>query len=533
MIDFTANPTDGDTVRLGTGSFETFEFDNDASATGTPVSIGATPTDTATNFQTVVNASALPISATRVGAVVTLVPTGAAITLSIKKNEAGSVLDIDTISGGPDFVDELTEWRWAEGEWSQTNGYPRAIALHEQRLWLGYTNTKPTTLWFSHIDDYGDFSPGLSNDDEGGARTIGGNGQINPILTLSSNRELMVGTTGGWYSTRRNADEAITPTNIRIRSENATPSARIAPLSVETAMLFVRRDRSSVQELQYNDNINRNASIDLSFTVPHIAARGMNRLVWQSAPYDMIWTHDDAGIAYGLVYERETETLGWCERNFSGAVESMAVIPSADGTFDRLWLVVRRTINGSTVRHIEYMASEDEGIYMDSAVTYTGASAELIAVAHLEGETVGIVADGASRPDAVVSSGNAALPSGRGGESITAGLKYTATITTNYMEGGNQRGVAQGHKARSVKAKYRLVDTGPGFFYGVEDGTLDELPFLRVSLDAPPQYANGDTEWLGINSGYREGLAPTIEHREPFSCTVSAIFVSADVSEEI
>jgi hypothetical protein len=59
------------------------------------------------------------------------------------------------------------------------------------------------------------------------------------------------------------------------------------------------------------------------------------------------------GTVVGLTYNRDEGVVGWHRHDFGGYVESIAVLPQADGLQDALWLVVRRTINGVERRFVE------------------------------------------------------------------------------------------------------------------------------------------------------------------------------------
>jgi len=83
---FAGNPTDGDTITFDDGSNTAvvFEFDNDASYTGTQVAINATLATTVSNFVTAFNAATLNAKASvhfdntaRVDWITTTAPTGA------------------------------------------------------------------------------------------------------------------------------------------------------------------------------------------------------------------------------------------------------------------------------------------------------------------------------------------------------------------------------------------------------------------------------------------------------------------------
>ena len=92
--------------------------------------------------------------------------------------------------------------------------------------------------------------------------------------------------------------------------------------------------------------------------------------------------------------------------------ESVAVIPTDDTEY-QTWVIVKRTINGSTRRFVEYINNFDftetdntTFNFLDSALSYSGSAATTISgLDHLEGQTVSILADGATHPDKTVSSG--------------------------------------------------------------------------------------------------------------------------------
>lgn len=71
----------------------------------------------------------------------------------------------------------------------------------------------------------------------------------------------------------------------------------------------------------------------------------------------------EEGKLLGLTYDAEQNITGWHEHATGGAVESIKVIPDIDGGRDELWMVVRRTINGATVRYLEYMLQEYDSVY--------------------------------------------------------------------------------------------------------------------------------------------------------------------------
>ena len=138
----------------------------------------------------------------------------------------------------------------------------------------------------------------------------------------------------------------------------------------------------------------------------------------QQEPDNVVWCVLENGKFVGMTYRREENVIAWHEHLIGGSfgsdsfghVESVATIPGALDE-DQTYLIVKRTIGGATKRYIEYFNFFDFGdnildaYFVDSGLTYSGSAATTISgLDHLEGQTVRIVANGATHPDKVVSS---------------------------------------------------------------------------------------------------------------------------------
>jgi hypothetical protein len=89
--------------------------------------------------------------------------------------------------------------------------------------------------------------------------------------------------------------------------------------------------------------------------------------------------------------------------------ESVAVIPTDDAEY-QVWVIIKRTVNGITKRYVEYLNNVDfvetdntSFNYLDSALSYSGTAVSTVSgLDHLEGQTVHILANGATHPVKVV-----------------------------------------------------------------------------------------------------------------------------------
>ena len=166
--------------------------------------------------------------------------------------------------------------------------------------------------------------------------------------------------------------------------------------------------------------------------------------------------------------------------------ESVSVIPTDDSEY-QTWVIVKRTINGITRRFVEFINTFDftetdntTFNFLDSALAYSGSAVTTISgLDHLEGQTVGILANGATHPDKTVSSGSITLD--RSSTNVKVGLAYNSILQTMRIDAGSQNGTSQGKTKRIYEITIRLFES-----IGVEVGeTLDNMeriPF-RTSFD--------------------------------------------------
>lgn len=210
----------------------------------------------------------------------------------------------------------------------------------------------------------------------------------------------------------------------------------------------------------------------------------------------------------------------------SGVVESITAIPS--GAEDQVYLSVKRTINGSTVRHIVFMESIffgtdiTDAFYVDSGLTYDSTATTTISgLNHLEGETVQILADGSAHADKTVSGGVVTLD--RSASTVHVGYSFDSKVQTLRMEGGADDGVSQGKIKRIHGATIRFLDT-VGAEIGPDEDNLDRLPFRDSSMamdEAVPMF-DGDKE-ISFPSGYDNDARVFVRQTQPLPMTILAV----------
>lgn len=445
-----------------------------------------------------------------------------------------------------DVVNTLTnvnpKTAWRMGLYSDTTGHPATVAFYEDRLAFAGSTAEPARVDTSRTGDYDNFAPtetdGTVSSDNAVSFTLA-SGRVPTVMWLMSDEKgLLVGTAGGEWIVRPSVQgEALSPTNVSAKESTVHGSANVAPIRAGRATLFVQRQERKLREMAYMFEVDGFRAQDTTLLSEHITAGGVVEMAYQQEPYSIVWVVRGDGMLVGFTYDREQNVSAWHRHplggSFSGGafgvVESVACIPSTDGTYDELWLTVKRTINGATKRFIEYMTKfpEDDDapenyFYVDAGLTYDGAATDVITgLWHLEGQTASVLAEGAVHPDAVVTNGKVTLNAEY--TPVQVGLKNMARGQLMRPEAGAADGTAQGKKKRVHKAVFRVNRT-VGLKVGRDFDNLYRVTFRSASdntSEAVPTFT-GDKEvrWEG---GYDSDGYVCWEQDQPLPVTIVAV----------
>lgn len=389
----------------------------------------------------------------------------------------------------------LATSRWAFGEWSSVEGWPSDLAFFRERLWFG----RGRTVWGSVSAAFTEFDPktyGTVTADM--AITVPlVSGRINDIQWLAADKDLVAGTAGGEFAIGELSNgDPLGPANKRSRIMSTFGSRAIPPIKNVESLLFVQRSGLKARETFYDFASDGYKSSDTTVLAEHITASGITQMAFAADPDQVVWCIRTDGALLGFTWNNEQAVRGWHRHPIggSGIVESVAVMPAAEGDRSELWMVVKRTINGVTKRYVEYLErpyrigdSQASQFYVDSGLTYTGTAATTISgLGHLEGQTVSVLVNGAPHPNVVVTSGAITLQIAATTAQI--GLPCPARYRSMRLEAGAQDGTSQGKTKRIHKCVLRLLYTGGGKYGAMNGGPMDYL-LLRSSTAAMNQPA--------------------------------------------
>jgi hypothetical protein len=397
---------------------------------------------------------------------------------------------------------------WRLGVWTSNSNYPGCVVFNQDRLiWAG-PSSNPSRIDGSNVSDYENMAPTQLDGTVIDSNAIGFSlnaSTMNKIQWMMSDEwGLLCGTAGGeWVVSPSTLQQAITPTNINAKQSTSYGVAATAAIRVGKSTLFVQRTGRKLREMTYQYVINTFQAPDISLVSEHLTVTGLKQLCVTLAPYQQIWMCRNDGTLVGIAYDKDQDCVGWHQHQIggSGIVESVAAMPATDVTRDELWMVVNRTINGSTKRYVEVMTKfwEDgdtvqHAVFLDSSAEYDGAPTTTITgLTWLEGATVGVLADGSTHPDCVVSN-TGVITLQRSASVVQVGLKYSSSGKTLRIEAGGADGPAQGKFKRIHRAIFRFFQTVGHTLTG--NTTIAE-PFRDSSMpmDQPVALFSGDKRW--------------------------------------
>lgn len=291
---------------------------------------------------------------------------------------------------------------WEEGQWSDYRGWPSSVGFYEGRLWwagkdaiVGSVSDAFTS--FDNAETIGDSA--VIN------RTIGGS-QVDTINWVLPLQRLMLGGQGAEHSCRSSTlDEPLTPTNFNIKRASNQGSAAVRAVNIDNQGVFVQRGGTRVYALTLGgDAIAYDyTATNLCAIIPEIGQPQITRIAIQRQPDTRIHCVRSDGTVAILIFDSTEQVTCWVDLETDGLVEEVVVLPGdATDSEDHVYYVVKRTIDGATVRYLERWAFQSEctgaatNKLADAFVVYSGAATTVITgLSHLEGEQVVVWADGA------------------------------------------------------------------------------------------------------------------------------------------
>lgn len=423
---------------------------------------------------------------------------------------------VDVFRGFPSTA--ATE-EWKLGAWSDERGWPGVGAFHQQRLLTARTDKQPLTSWWSQVADFQNNAPdsiatsssqvevwdGTVEDDDALDFTMSSD-DVEAIEWMSPGVTLQMGTKAAeWEVTSDKA--SVSPTDVLFKRHTKSGSARIQPIRAGHATLFAQREKRTLRELAFNFEVDGLVANNMMRLAKHVSVGGLKQLAYQQEPHSLVWAARNDGQLLSMTYRREEDVVAWGRHILGGfyssstspghaVVESVATIPGSTASGqtqdsddrDEVWVAVKRTIEGSTRRYIEFFEREfedgddqEDAYYSDSLLTFDGAaSSALTGFTHIPGQTAKVYADGAVLADVTVSSSAGTFTIPVASDVVQTGLGYTHRYKSLKFDDGAQAGTAQGQTKKISEVTF-IMHNAQTLTFGPSSSQMQSIDFREVA----------------------------------------------------
>lgn len=427
-------------------------------------------------------------------------------------------------------TDMTTNFLW--GAWSEEFGYPQTLCFFQDRLCFGGTKKQPYMVWMSRTGDYGNFSvekaSGTVTDDSAVALAFVSRKQFK-ILHLIASTDLIVLTAGNEWTV--SGSDTVTPSKAVPKMQTTRGCSTVEPLMIGGRIVFVQGRGSTVRDMAYSYETDSYGGNDLTLLAKHIIENvQIVDSAYKQEPDSTIYFVRSDGSMACLSYIMEQKVYAWSTIETQGKIEAVAAVQEGDE--DIIYLVVKREINGVTVRNIEYLAKNpaksnnpDDYIMLDNAIEYSTAeksSGETeIDAAELAGEKVTVIGDGRMYSGLTVSQdGTVTLPAAV--QHAFIGLPYRSIVELPNVEIRTGDGTMQGRKKQISNCILRLSNSLGGMV-GPDINTMDLMNFDEQNAVSDIKLFTGDKHMTLPIGGFNNEGRVIIVTDEPYPFNLLAV----------
>ena len=398
----------------------------------------------------------------------------------------GKITGVTIVSGGMNYTNPTITVVADRGSGASMTAtvatvgdYPSAVTYYEQRRCFAGTFTRPQMIWMTRSGTESDMSYTLPSKDDNRIKFRIAALEASRVLHLVPLSQLIALTESTEFRVTSVNSDALTPTSISVKPQAYVGSSEVQPIISNSSMVYVASRGGHVREMGYNWQASGFVTGDLSLRAAHLFEDDrVVDMAQAKAPVPTIWCVMDNGSLLGLTYLPDQNVGAWHRHDTkNGHFESVAVVP--EGEEDALYAVVRREINGQTVRYIErlherYFENIEDAFYVDCGATYRGPETSTISgLTWLEGEEVAILANGKVLPNQIVKDGKVSLS--EPATIVHVGLPIEADIQTLPTVLSLQDGsYGMGHMKNINEVWARVYKTS-GFMAGPTFDSLTEF----------------------------------------------------------
>ncbi len=428
---------------------------------------------------------------------------------------------IAVVTAQSDFGSTDKTNAWSEGSWSDERGYPSDSVFLQDRLTFNSSPHEPMTIHTTETSVYTSFKRSIDLLDTDGISINLRSRQLNAINGLVALQSLLVFTNSSEWIVK-GKDDLYTPTTTSRTPQGYRGSSGLDPLVVGDTIIYMQSNSQVLRSFSYSFEKDGYVGVDLRIMAEHLFANHtIVDFCYQQDNDSIVWMVRDDGLLLSMTIMLEQEVIAFAHHETDGEVESVCSIP-ADG-FDELWITVNRNSGRYVERMAERVQSDDvmDNVFLDSFVEYNnGPQTEFKFLGHLEGQSVGIIADGIVYPDQTVTDAKITLPEARTHAFI--GLGYDADLETMDVAKTDQNGVVMGRPVKIGAVTFKVLNSRGGLIGPDFDNLYEAFIPDRSATDEVPDLQSGDFRFP-LGAEFSDGGRVCYRQSDPLPITITAV----------
>lgn len=415
-------------------------------------------------------------------------------------------------------------YRWSVSAFTQDQGFPRALALHESRLVYAGTAGHPVSMWLSRSDDLLNFEPGTDADHA--IFVTLATSVYSAIQWLVSQRRLFIGTAlGEWVAGSETNDAVLSPSNFLVHQYAANGSAALQPLLVGPSLLFSGRAGGRLLEMSYASDTEVYDTADLSRLAEHLTHAGLQSMAWQQTREPGLWVVRADGVLLHFAYSRGEKIAAWSRHTTSGGLFRDVVVFPSDAGDDEVFFIIDRGAVSCLERFPQHWRKtiEDEtgGMAWQTVDGVAGSGHTITRPAHLLRTGLFLVAQPSSTPAAIPTVTDAPPTefSLFTASEWQIGFPVVARLTSLPVDTTAQDGTTQARRKRTHKLLLSLYKSRGGYVWNTQEARKQAIANTQTA-------AILRTGWEETipDAGHLDDLQLHILHDDPFPfCLRSAV----------
>ena len=257
---------------------------------------------------------------------------------------------------------------------AESNNDPAAVIYHKQRRIFGGSDANPNTHYGTQTGNYYNMNVSSPIKDSDAYTLALASNTVNRIRYFISMRDLVILTNDSAWAVRPGSDSAVITATAEQVQQSELGSAKVKPIVAIDVILFVEEGGGKIYDMGYEYNADQYRGTELSLLASHLF-QGYQITDWCFAkkPFSIAWCVRNDGMMLGLTYLKQEQIVGWHQHETLGEFKSVASVQ--EGQEDAVYMIVKRTVNGTDRKYIERMHSRfflpnvEDAFFVDSGLT--------------------------------------------------------------------------------------------------------------------------------------------------------------------